>query len=91
MSKLEQDATRNIKIAGEAVLPHDLVLKTETLLAKIDPNDVPFVALTGYLDAKLWTGDMKLYRGLKANNFTNVLTGAELFLLIDKLNQGLTN
>lgn len=83
--ELKEIITHNITFVDERLLPPKLLLQTEELLAFIDPKDTPFVALTIYLEAKLWTGDMKLYRGLKAKNFDNVLTSAELSQIIDDL------
>ncbi len=74
-----------MRFMDERLLPHDLLLKTENLLKSIDPNDTPFVALAQHLDARLWTGDMQLYNGLKAKRLKNVLTTAELALLLDDL------
>ena len=47
-------------------------------------DDLPFVALTDYLDGKLWTGDLKLLRGLKAKGYENCLTTKELIGFLDK-------
>lgn len=83
--ELKKIITHNITFVDERLLPPQLLLQTEDLLASIDPKDTPFVALTIYLEAKLWTGDLQLYRGLKAKNFNNVLTSAELSQILDDL------
>jgi predicted nucleic acid-binding protein len=61
LAELEELVTHNITFIDERLLPRDLLLKTENLLKKIDPNDTPFVALSVYLKGKLWTGDLELY------------------------------
>jgi len=87
LAELEQTLTHKITFIDERLLPPQLLLKTEELLKSIDPKDTPFVALAVYLKAQLWTGDMQLYRGLKAKNFDNVLTSAEVSRIIDDLDR----
>lgn len=50
LSELEDLVTHNISFIDERLLPQELLLKTETLLKLIDPNDTPFVALTTHLE-----------------------------------------
>ena len=66
-------------------MPQELLLKTETLLKSIDPNDTPFVALATHLEGKLWTGDLQLYKGLKLKHFKEIILTADLSLLLDDL------
>lgn len=86
--ELELLVIKNIIFINEALLPQELLIETEELLADIDPDDTPFVALTKHLNGKLWTGDKPLYEGLKAKGFEDVLTTAELSELLDKLERG---
>jgi len=81
----EELLLHKIIFINERLLPSNLFLQTEELLASIDTKDTPFVALTFYLKATLWTGDMKLYNGLKAKNFDNVITSKELAQIVDNL------
>ncbi|MVN23280.1 PIN domain-containing protein [Mucilaginibacter arboris] len=85
LSELEEILTNKITFIDERLLPSQLLLQTEELLTSIDPKDTPFVALAIYLKAKIWTGDLKLYRGLKAKNFDDVLTSVEVSQIIDNL------
>ena len=88
LSEVKEILTHKITFVDERLLPPQLLLQTENLLLSIDIKDTPFVALAIYLKAKLWTGDMKLYRGLKAKNFEDVLTSAELSQIFDDLENG---
>ena len=83
--ELEELITKNITFIDERLIPQDLLISTETQLKAIDPNDTVFVALTKHLEGKLWTGNMQLYRGLKAKRFKNIILTSELSLLLDDL------
>ncbi|MFT3947859.1 MAG: PIN domain-containing protein [Agriterribacter sp.] len=83
--ELEELVTRNITFIDERLIPQDLLISTERQLKAIDPNDTVFVALTKHLEGKLWTGDMQLYRGLKAKRFKDIILTSELSLLLDDL------
>ena len=85
LAELESLVTHNITFIDVRLLPQDLLKQTEILLKSIDPNDTPFVALTKHLEGKLWTGDMQLYNGLKTKRFKDILTTAELSILLDDL------
>lgn len=85
LSELEELVTRNITFIDERLIPQDLLIKTELQLKAIDPDDTVFVALTKHLEAKLWTGDLQLYRGLRAKRFKDILLTSELSLLLDDL------
>jgi len=58
--------------------------KAKQLTEDIDIKDISFVALSIELDAKLWTGDKKLYTGLRKKGFENVVDAADLKELINK-------
>jgi predicted nucleic acid-binding protein len=75
----------NITFIDERLIPPKLLLKTESQLQAIDPDDTPFVAFAKHLKAKLWTGDLQLYNGLKSKRFRNIITTSELSNLLDEL------
>lgn len=85
LSELGELVTQNITFIDERLIPQSLLLSTETQLKTIDPNDTVFVALTKHLEGKLWTGDMQLYKGLKAKRFKDIILTSELSLLLDDL------
>ena len=85
LADLETLLTININFIDERLLPPELLLKTEALLKSIDPNDTPFVALTTHLEGWLWTGDMKLYRGLKLKHFKEIISTTDLSLILNDL------
>lgn len=85
--ELETLITENITFINEELLPTQLLISTETLLKTIDTGDTPFVALAKHIGARVWTGDMQLYNGLKAKRFKDIVTTAELSLLLDTLEE----
>ena len=71
------------------LLQHILIIKDDDVVESyfkkayeitysIDSNDTIYVAFAISLDALLWTGDLKLYRGLRRKGFTNIVTTAQL-------------
>jgi len=60
------------------IIPQKVWQEAEELTFDIDPNDIPFVALSILLDAYLWTGDKVLYYGLINKGFDKVLLTSEL-------------
>ena len=60
------------------IIPEKFWLQAEQLVLEIDPDDIAFVALSLYLRAYLWTGDKKLYNGLKAKKIDKVISTIEL-------------
>jgi predicted nucleic acid-binding protein len=52
--------------------------KAHGLTLSVDFKDTLYIAFCLALDAVLWTGDLKLYRGLRRKGFMNILTTSEL-------------
>lgn len=85
LGELESFITQNITFINENLLPEQILTDTKKLLQNIDLFDVPFVALATHLDAKLWTGDKKLYKPLKELKFKNIIATAEMSTIIEEL------
>ena len=58
------------------IIPDDIIEMARRLVAGVDPDDWPFVALAMYMDAPLWTGD----KGLLA---LSAETGFKWFTAVD--------
>ena len=89
ISKLQEDnleasyqlVLSKIKFIDEELIPQDTWLESETLLEGVDIDDIPFVALTVFLDGKLWTGDKILYSGLKSRGFSSILNTTDILTI----------
>lgn len=81
--ELERLVTHHITFIDERLIPTKVLSKAELQVQNIDINDTVFVALTKHLKGKLWTGDLQLYKGLKAKRFKDVILTSELSSLLD--------
>ena len=70
-----------IQLINEELIPEKTWLISEALVNDIDIDDIDFVALTKHLKAYLWTGDKRLYNGLKGKKYKRVYNTAELIQL----------
>lgn len=57
-------------------------MRAHHLCQDIDPEDIPFVALSIDLALPLWTNDKKLSDGLQAKGYTHLINSAEIFELL---------
>ena len=71
---------RKIEFFQDRIIPIDSYVRASQLVRDVDPLDVPFVALSVYLDLPLYTGDNKLYRGLLQKGYTAVVNFDDLKL-----------
>ncbi len=62
-----------IQFIDDQIIPFEEYVKAMRIVRDIDPDDVTFIALSNYLSETLWTGDAKLYHGLKAKGYTKVV------------------
>lgn len=68
----------------EALIPFEYWQQAAQLVRDIDMDDIAFVALSLFLDTKLWTGDKRLREGLIQKGFTNCITTQEILDLLRK-------
>lgn len=86
ISKLEEDdflsllyfVIKQIEFISENQIETKNWEQAVELVKGIDDKDVAFVALTLQTNALLWTGDKKLYNGLRSKGFQSVITTQEL-------------
>jgi predicted nucleic acid-binding protein len=59
----------HIQFVDESAIPMGDWLEARRLCSGIDEKDTPFVALAIHLNARLWTEDDELKKGLRAKEF----------------------
>ena len=59
--------------------------RAETLIQGLDYKDYLYLAVAIYYDALLWTGDLKLIKGLRRKGYMNTVTTKELKEIIKGL------
>ncbi len=83
-SNLEYQEAKNIilskiRIISDELIPKKELLRAESLLATLDPDDTVFLALSFSYNASLWTGDKKLAIGLKKLNITKTISTEDIY------------
>lgn len=66
----------------EALLPFEYWQRAADFVRDVDIDDIAFVALSLFLDTKLWTGDKRLREGLLKKGFTKKITTQEIIGLL---------
>ena len=74
-----QDLFANITVILNIAIASGSFMKAHSLCANIDPEDIPFVALSIDLDMPLWRNDKKLREGLRAKGYTSVVGSSDVF------------
>jgi len=69
--------TKYIHFINVEIIPKDIWLEAEELVKDVDIDDIDFVGK--YLGGYLWTGDKRLYEGLKLKEFTRIFNTKELW------------
>lgn len=82
LSRVIAYVTSKINFINVQLIPRETYYKVKDLTANIDVDDTEFVALTEYLNAKLWTGDKVLINGLKQKGWSQFISTNELFEIL---------
>lgn len=69
---------KQINFFSESTIPFEIWKKAADFVRDIDMDDISFVALSLFLDIKIWTGDKKLITGLAKKGFQNIITTSEM-------------
>lgn len=70
---------RNITVLSFSIDPIEVYKKAEALCHEIDVNDTVFIALSEYIDGRLWTGDKKLLKGLASKDYRRLVSTEDMF------------
>jgi predicted nucleic acid-binding protein len=79
--ELEYLVYKHIDFIAERIVPFEYWQQSALFVRDTDMDDIPFVALSLFLDIKLWTGDKALMNGLIAKGFTNIITTSEMLAI----------
>lgn len=74
---------KEIEFVNEKQLTSSLVLEAYELTKNIDENNTIYIAMSHFLDCKLWTGDKKLAEGLHKKNYYNCLSTEDLLKVLN--------
>jgi len=69
---------KNITLVNENQISKEIWQKSFELSKDVDENDTAFIALTEYINGKLWSLDKKLIKGLKKKGYSKIITTNEL-------------
>jgi putative PIN family toxin of toxin-antitoxin system len=85
INKAKVELFKYINIISLEIIPIAIWQQAKDLTFDIDPDDIPFVALSIYLDAYLWTGDKTLYNGLQDKGFNKILLTSTMKVMFNPL------
>lgn len=74
---------KRINFINDQQIPFDYWAKAVRLVRDVDMDDLPFVALSMYMDGAIWTGDLKLINGLRSKGFTNCYSTEDILGIIN--------
>lgn len=74
---------KRINFINDHQIPFEYWTKAVHLVRDVDIDDLPFVALSLYMDGAIWTGDRKLMRGLQSKGFTNFFSTQDILRIIN--------
>lgn len=64
------------------MIPKKIFKIAEELTFDVDEDDTEFVALTEFVNGKLWTGDKKLRKGLIFKKWNRFISTEELLSIV---------
>lgn len=84
LSEIQHLLYQHITFVSEVIIPFEFWKKAAEFVRDIDMNDISFVALSLFMNEKLWTGDKKLIEGLTKKGFLNCISTQEMISLRDQ-------
>ena len=80
----EYQICKDITFISEEQINHKYWKEAHDLVHDIDIKDIQYVAYSKQFKCKIWSGDKKLFKGLKEKGFANMVTTDDLFELRSK-------
>lgn len=79
LKSFTQELFSYITVIPNLAIESGSFMRAHSLCRDIDPEDIPFVALSIELAVPLWTNDKKLIDGLQAKGYRNLISSSEIF------------
>jgi predicted nucleic acid-binding protein len=77
----EYQLCQDITFISEGQISYKFWQEAYDLVHDIDIKDIQYLAYAKQFKCKIWSGDKKLFKGLKTKGFFNIVTTDELFEL----------
>lgn len=77
-AELVYQVLRPLQFISEELIGFEFWQRALDFVREVDMDDIAFIALTEFMDCKLWTGDQKLLKGIRAKGYTNALSTDEV-------------
>ncbi len=77
----EYQVCKDVTFISEEQIGKKFWKEAYDLVNDIDTKDIQYVAYARQFKCKIWSGDKKLFKGLKAKGFVNIITTNDLFEL----------
>lgn len=71
----------HIYFVNTEIVPTEIWLDAESIMADVDPDDIEFYALSQFLNCKIWTGDKKFHARLLQKGIHKTLLTDDIFNL----------
>ena len=79
---IEELVTKRIRFIDAEMIEDEYLQDALTLTHDVDEDDLLFVALALRIRGRLWTGDKKLEKGLRAKGFKGVIATQQILNLL---------
>lgn len=84
IAEADYQICKNITFISEQQVNQSHWTEAYELVHNIDIKDIQYVAFAKQFKCKIWSGDKKLFKGLQAKGFTNLINTEDLFELRNK-------
>jgi|APTNR8051073442_1049403.scaffolds.fasta_scaffold15531_3 predicted nucleic acid-binding protein len=78
---IRDEVFRCVNFISEEQIPYNFWYDAIPMVRDTDMDDIAFIVLAEYLDARLWTGDKKLLAGLENYGYKRIITTEELLTM----------
>lgn len=77
--ELYETIMKHVTVINTSLISKSYFENAFNLCSDVDVNDTEFVATCEFVEGILWTGDLKLMKGLEKKDYMNFITTEDLF------------